>query len=320
MFAPAHFHFCVPPEYGGHRLDQVIPACCEELSRSYARKLIDIGGVHVQRRRARKCALEVAAGVEIEIFIDGRSLNPYRVDPAEIIYQDKYILALNKPSGTVMQPTPARYKGSVYEALLCHLHNPFQRHTKPELGMVQRLDCGTSGVVVFSIHKSSHKALTACFAQRNARKVYLALVVGAPDQAEGSIHSLLARNRASNKMKSVTKGGKEAITHYRVLAQVPGFTLLEVEILTGRTHQIRVHLSEAGWPIVGDTLYAGSAQVNDMAVGRAMLHAHSLEIPHPSTPGRQLQLTAPLPPDFVATLSYAGFADASISRYRSNRI
>lgn len=318
MLEPDHYRFRVPPEYAGERLDQVIPACCERLSRTYVRKLIDTGGVHVHQRRARKCALEVASGTEIEIFIDGRSLDPYRIDSAEIIYQDKYILALNKPSGVVMQPTPARYKGSVYEAMLCHLHNPFQRHIRPELGMVQRLDCDTSGVVIFSIHKSSHKALTACFTQRNARKVYLALVEGTPDKAEGSMHSLLARNRASNKMRSVAKGGKEAITHYRVLEQVSGYTLFEVEILTGRTHQIRVHLSEAGWPIVGDPLYGGSPQVNGMDVGRFMLHAHSLTIPHPCISERHLQLMAPLPTDFLATLSHTGFSDASISPYRSN--
>ncbi len=320
MLKPGCYRFRVPQECAGQRLDQVLPACRDELSRTYVRKLIDIGGVHVQKRRVRKCALTVGAGTEIEVYIDGRSLDPYRVDSAEIIYADKYILALNKPPGVVMQPTPARYKGSVYEAMLCHLHDPFQRHTRPELGMVQRLDCGTSGVVVFSIHKSSHKALTACFTRRNVRKVYLALVEGTPQKAEGSMRSLLARNRASNKMRSVAKGGKEAITHYRVLEQVTGYTLFEVEILTGRTHQIRVHLSEAGWPIVGDPLYGGSEQVNGMDVGRSMLHAHSLTISHPCVPERHLHLTAPLPADFIAILNHTGFPDAAISPYRPNSI
>ncbi len=320
MFKSGHYRFRVPSEYSGQRLDQVIPACCSELSRSYVRKLIDIGGVHVQHRRVRKCALETAAGTEIEIFIDGRALDPYRINPSEVIYQDKYILALNKPAGVVMQPTPARYKGSVYDAMLCYLQNPFQRHASPELGMVQRLDRDTSGVVVFSIHKQSHKALTECFTQRKARKVYLALVEGEPNNVEGSIHSLLARNRASNKMRSIAKGGKEALTNYRVLEKVLGFALLEVEILTGRTHQIRVHLSEIGLPIVGDTFYGGSPLINSMKVERSMLHAHSLEIPHPCIHTDKLHLNAPLPVDFLATLSQLGFTDASISRYKSNSI
>ncbi|MDD2557812.1 MAG: RluA family pseudouridine synthase [Desulfuromonadaceae bacterium] len=320
MLKPSHYRFSVPPEYTGQRLDQVIPACCENLSRTYVRKLIDIGGVHVQQRRVHKCALEVSSGVGIEVFIDGRALDLYRIKPEEIIYQDKYILVLNKPSGVVMQPTPARYKGSMYEAALCHLQNPFQRHSKPELGMVQRLDCETSGVIVFSIHKSSHKALTACFTQRTARKGYLALVAGELEEKEGRIQSLLARNRASNKMKSVAKGGKEAITDYRVLEQVPGYALLEVDILTGRTHQIRVHLSEAGYPIVGDLFYGGSPQVNSLRVGRSLLHAHSLGFPHLHMPEKQLQFAAPLPADFVATLIHAGFTDAFISQYRSNSV
>jgi 23S rRNA pseudouridine1911/1915/1917 synthase len=313
MSSPTHYHFKVPPELAHQRLDQVIAACCEELSRSCARKIIDIGGVHLQGRRARKSGLSPDPGAEIEVFIDGRDLKPYRIDPDRVIYRDKYVLVLNKPAGIPIQPTPARYKGTVYEAMLHLLHNPYQRHTKPELAMVQRLDRDTSGVVIFSLHKRSHKALTASFTERKVKKVYLALVAGKPDKSSGSIYSMLARQRASGRMKSVEKGGKEAITHYRVLAQNDTYSLLEVDILTGRTHQIRVHLSEAGFPIVGDTFYGGPATINTYAVERSMLHAYTLALEHPCDMDKPLHLNAPLPCDFNLALSHAGINYAPIS-------
>jgi 23S rRNA pseudouridine1911/1915/1917 synthase len=303
----------VSPELGGQRLDQIIALSCDDLSRTYVRKLIDIGGVHLQGRRVRKCALTPDTGAEIEIFIDGRELVPYRIGADDVIYRDKYILALNKPAGIAIQPTPARFKGTIYEALLHYLSDPNRRHIKPELAMVQRLDRDTSGVVIFSIHKHSHKNLTAAFTQRRARKVYLALVAGCPSQPEGSINSMLARHRASGRMKSVRQGGKEAVTRYRVLNRSDACSLLEVEILTGRTHQIRVHMSEAGWPIMGDTFYGGSARINDINLERAMLHASSLELPHPCDNDSSLNLSAPLPADFIAALSHAGINHASVS-------
>jgi len=313
MSSPRHYRFNVPPELSRQRLDQIITACCKDLSRTCARKLIDIGGVHLQGRRVRKCGQSLEPGAEIEVFIDGRDLDPYRIDSGSVLYRDKYVFALNKPTGIPIQPTPARYKGTVYEAMLHLLYNPYQRHNKPELAMVQRLDRDTSGVVIFSIHKRSHKALTATFTERKAKKVYLALVAGIPQKSSGSIHSILARHRASGRMKSVAKGGKEAITHYRVLEQRESYALLEVEILTGRTHQIRVHLSEAGLPIVGDTFYNGPVKLNSYCMERCMLHAYTLTLQHPCEADRSLHLKAPLPSDFKRALSYAGLNYASIS-------
>ncbi|MFO7832188.1 MAG: RluA family pseudouridine synthase [Desulfuromonadaceae bacterium] len=313
MSSSRHYHFKITSQFTRQRLDKVIAAHCEELSRTGARKVIDIGGVHLQGRRVRKCGLSLEDGAEIEVFIDGRDLEPYRIDPGHILYQDKYVLALNKPAGIPIQPTPARYKGTVYEAMLHLLYNPYQRHIKPELAMVQRLDRETSGVVVFSIHKRSHKNLTAAFTQREVKKVYLALVAGKPLESSGSFHSMLARHRASGRMKSVEKGGKEAITHYRVLEQSDHYSLLEVEILTGRTHQIRVHLSEAGFPIAGDTFYGGPPTLYGCGCERSMLHAHTLAFNHPLEADRSLNISAPLPNDFKLALSHAGISYAPIS-------
>jgi 23S rRNA pseudouridine1911/1915/1917 synthase len=313
MLNPRHYDFRVPPEIANQRLDQVIASCCDEISRTYARKLIDIGGVHLQGRRIRKCGIIPDPGSEVEVFIDGRELEPYRIDPQSVLFRDEYILALNKPAGIPIQPTPARFKGTVYDAMLHLLHNPRKRHAKPELAMVQRLDRDTSGVVIFSINKRSHKELTASFTQRKVKKVYLALVAGVPEHSEGTIRTMLARHRASGRMKSVEKGGKEAVTHYRVLSQNGSYALLEVDILTGRTHQIRVHLSEADLPIIGDTFYQGPTQIGTRSVPRSLLHAYTLEVEHPCEPGRTLCLHAPLPSDFNLALSHAGINYAPIS-------
>ena len=312
---PTHYCFNVESPQTGMRLDQVIPHCCEGVSRTLARKIIDIGGVHLQGRRVRKCASIVKPGDAVEVFIDGRDLTPYRVDAAEVLYRDKYVLALNKPAGVAVQPTPARYKGTIYAAMLEFLYDPFKRHLKPELAMVQRLDRDTSGVLVFSIHKHSHKALTQSFSQRRVGKRYLAVVEGVPPNLEGRICTQLARNRASGRMKSVEKGGREAITCYRVLQQGENCALLEVTILTGRTHQIRVHLSEAGLPIAGDSLYGGCTSMQGQQVQRTMLHAWQLEFAHPLESERTMKIQAPLPTDFSAILSHAGLNYAAISQY-----
>ncbi len=167
--------------------------------------------------------------------------------------------------------------------------------------MVQRLDRDTSGVILFSTHLQAHAPLTKAMSEGAARKSYLALVAGLPP-AEGEIHSLLARRRSDNRMKSVLHGGKEAHTRYRRLENFGCAALLEVEITTGRSHQIRVHLSEAGYPLIGDCRYGGPAAWLGRPVSRQMLHAWRLQLPHPIG-GAELQIEAPPPPDFASLLT-----------------
>ncbi|WP_155876080.1 RluA family pseudouridine synthase [Desulfuromonas sp. AOP6] len=290
------FRFVPQKEHTGQRIDQFIPVIDPSFSRSKIRKIIDIGGVHVGGRRLRKCSYPVQAGERIEVHVDGRPLEIFSLTPENIIYQDPYIVVIEKPPGVETQPTPARYKGTLYEALLRYLANPFRPQDTPELGMVQRLDRDTSGILVFSTHARSHKNLTHSFASHQVEKRYLALVSGRPEKEHGEIHSFLARRRSDNRMKSVERGGKEAITRYRVLQTISGCSLLEVEILTGRSHQIRVHLTEAGHPLLGDTRYGGLDHVESLSVGRQMLHAWKIVFPHPVY-GDVKVLEAPVPSD-----------------------
>lgn len=293
------------PEEEGMRLDQFVADRTGELSRTLVRRIVDLGGAHAGGRRVRRCSYPVRSGEEVEVHLDGLPLEPYTLTEPDVVFRDRYLLGVAKPAGVESQPTPARYKGTLYEALLRYLHDPFRPRDVPELGMVQRLDRETSGVVVFSIHRRAHRRLTEVIAGREAEKTYLALVHGAPPEAEGEIRSLLARNRASNLMRSVAKGGKEAITRYRLLERFDGASLVEVNILTGRSHQIRAHFAEAGCPLLGDERYGGPRLWAGRTVPRQMLHSRRLVLPHPVS-GERLVLEAPVPADMQALLEGHG--------------
>lgn len=282
----------------GLRLDQLLHNRIPELSRTQIRKIIDLGGVHVAGRRVRKCSLAISDGQKIELHRDRQMLEPYRISAADILFQDDYLIALNKPAGVETQPTMARYKGTLYEALQVWLKRDGRFGRKLEIGMAQRLDRDTSGVIVFSIHPRSHQKLTRQLQERTAGKEYLAMVMGIPDPPEGIYHSMLARERRSHRVKSVLKGGKEAITRYRVLKSFGGASAVKVELVTGRMHQIRAHFSENGHPLLGDTRYDGPEYFERRSYPRQCLHSRRLGLKHPVS-GTILEFTAPIPEDMI---------------------
>lgn len=296
----------------GARIDQVICENCVELSRTMLRKIIDAGGLHINGRRIRQCGVKAHAGDRVEIFIDGFQFKYFRLTDKDVIFQDKYIIIINKPALVESQPTPARYKGTLYEALLLWLQDPYRLQLKPSLGMVQRLDRETSGVMIFSTHPLAHKGLTQAFAQHQAKKKYLALVCGHLNSASGEFVSELAKNRASNKMKSVVHGGKMAVTNYTTICQFDSCSLVEVDIPTGRTHQIRVHFSEAGHPLVGDVRYGYQPSVLGIRVPRTMLHSWQLQCQHPVL-GTIMNFKAPISQDFQLVLNQLGCIDVDLS-------
>lgn len=295
----------VPCDAAGQRLDQFVAARLSGLSRSLCRQIIDLGGVHVDGRRTRKCSLPVQSGQHLEVHLDGLPLEPFSLKEGHILYRDRHILVVDKPAGVNTQPTPARYKGTLYEAVLSYLQDPFRPQLRPHLGMIQRLDRDTSGVLVFSTHPQAHKPLSEAVTQRRLTKVYLALVEGVPKSEQGEISSCLARSRRNNLMKSVAQGGRDARTLYRVLRAWEGSSLLEVRLVTGRSHQIRVHLAEAGHPLLGDTAYGGPERFAGHLVPRQMLHAYCLGLKHPVS-GAFLKFYAPVPEDMQQLLKLLG--------------
>ena len=295
------YRFTVPSECDGDPLDKIVLVQTPDISRAFLRQIVDLGGVHVEGRRIRKCSMTLCTGWKIEIYLDGLPLTPFRLSDEHIIFRDKYILVIDKPAGVDTQPTHARYKGTLYEAIKLFLQDPNRPSIRPSLGMVQRLDRGTSGAMVFSTHPLAHKGLSRCFTDRSVEKKYLALVEGNPERDKGEVRSMLARERKSNRVKSVPAGGKEAVTRFRVLERCESASLLEVDLLTGRLHQIRAHLSEEGHPLAGDSLYGGSEKLGEVMVSRQMLHAAFLSFPHPVT-DEILTFEVPMPSDMRSLL------------------
>ncbi|RLB72531.1 MAG: RluA family pseudouridine synthase [Deltaproteobacteria bacterium] len=284
------------------RLDQFLAHSSIELSRSAAKKIIDLGGVHINGRRVRSCSTSIRRGDSVEVYIDHLPLDPYRLIESDILFQDQYIIVINKPALIDTQPTHARFKGTLFEALRWHLKDPFRPQQQAEIGMVQRLDRGTSGLIVFSIHPRAHKEMTRIFLQHEVRKDYLALVHGVPDMNQGEIRSFLARSRRENRVKSVEKGGKEAITRFKIVENLINYSLLDVEILTGRSHQIRAHMAEQNCPLIGDERYGGSSLIAGMNISRPLLHAEKLAFHHPVL-NKDMDFVAPVPEDMLHVLN-----------------
>ena len=276
------------------RLDIFLHERLPEMSRGAIRGVIDLGGVHVDGRRVRKNGLQLAPGQMVEMHLDRGDREPFRLSPATIIYQDDDLLAVDKPAGIDTQPTPARYKGTMYEAVQTWLGRDRRFGRKLEIGMVQRLDRDTSGVMVFSIHPRAHGSLADQFHNRRVRKFYLALVAGIPEPAQGEFAGTLVRDRRRNRVRSIDGGGRPALTRYRVLQSRAATSLVLVELVTGRMHQIRAHFSEAGYPLLGDVRYGGPAVVDDREFTRQCLHSWVIRLSHPRS-GAAMELAAPPP-------------------------
>lgn len=302
---PGVFRYTVAPEQQGERLDLYLAGRLPALSRGLVRRLIDLGGAHLDGRRMSRCSQPVATGQKIELFVDGLPLLPFELEEQHILWRDRHLIAIDKPAGIATQPTPARYRGTLYDALRRLLLAEQKAGRQPSIGMVQRLDRDTSGVMVFSIHPAAHKGLSGLFHERLVDKVYLALVGGELSEDSGQFRSQLARRRSTNRTVSVPRGGRYAETRFRVRLRLPGASLVEIELTTGRTHQIRAHFAEAGHPLLGDSDYGGVTELAGVPLPRQMLHAHKLAFAHPVT-RQPLALHAPVATDFLAVLQRLG--------------
>lgn len=303
MPRPGAYRFTVDEKFNGMRLDQYLDEVSESFSCGLAKRIIALGGAHLTGRRVRRCSQPVSTGDRLEVFVDRQPLEAMKLDVNRILYRDEDLIVIDKPAGMATQPAPSRYQGTLYAELQNLLQEPQQSGNRPSIGMVQRLDLDTSGVMVFSIHKRAHKNMTEAFLGRDVGKLYWALVAGQPAEVSGRFSSQLAKRRSTNLVVSVQRGGKQAETLYRLLQQLDGASLVEVELLTGRSHQIRAHFSEAGMPLLGDTAYGGPQIINDLNVPRQMLHSRELSFVHPVS-GLEMNFTATPPDDFVTVLKH----------------
>ena len=302
----------VAREEEGLRLDRAIPAHVPDATRAQAKRWIEDGRVRVEDRQARpSLALRVGETVAVELPPPEPAGTPPEPIPLDIVYEDEDLVVVNKPPFLVVHPAPGHRTGTLVNALLHHCPNLSGVGGVMRPGIVHRLDRGTSGLLVVAKHDRAHRAIARQFARRSVEKRYQALVYGRPPSPL-RLESPLGRDiRDRKRISSRSPRGKTAITVATSMERLPLTTLLAVRIETGRTHQIRVHLSEAGFPVVGDTLYAGGRQSSSRAskdptslrilrlleeMNRPALHAASLSFLHPGS-GELVTFEAPLPPD-----------------------
>ena len=312
--------FQVADTEAGARLDAYLAARIEGWSRARLQRLIEDGDVLVGGRAA-KSSYKLRAGDEIEVELTPPPTSRFEPEDIaiEILHEDDELVVVNKPAGLVVHPAAGVPSGTLANALAFHFQRLPTRSGAVRPGIVHRLDKDTSGLMVVAKTESAHENLQDQFRARTVFKSYVALVHGRLKDDKGKIEEPLARDPRNRTRMSVVRGGRSALSIYRVRRRYDRFTLLDVEIKTGRTHQIRVHLSWIKHPVVGDEVYGGGrdktisdtrlrARIN--ALGRQFLHAERLGFHHPRT-NEWMSFTSQLPP------SLSDFLDELESRQKS---
>ncbi|PID40721.1 MAG: RNA pseudouridine synthase [Proteobacteria bacterium] len=309
------FAIHVDPQQAGARLDAMVADSIDNCSRSFATTLIQRGNIQVDGV-CRKPAYRVKAGQKVSGAIPSPDIPVYQAQnlALDILYEDTDIIFINKPPGMVVHPAPGHPSGTLVNALLHHCPDLAGISGTLRPGIVHRLDKNTSGVMVAAKNSRSMHSLSDQFKSRTVRKRYLALVYGLLKSDSGSIERPIGRHPTNRKrMSVVSRSSRPALTRWQVRERFKGTTLLDLDIRTGRTHQIRVHCQAIGHPVVGDPVYANRGAAKQLAVNhgpiaqrvsklqRQMLHAWKLKINHPVS-NRSMTIEAPLPDDMTTII------------------
>lgn len=281
----------------GIRLDSYLAQAFPQFSRAYLQKLIEQGYILVNQRRAK--ASRKLAGKD-RITIEFPPLpTPPQAEPIslKIVYEDSEIIVVDKPAGLTIHPAPWHPDHTLVNALLAHCPSLEGSGDLVRPGIVHRLDKDTSGLIVVAKNESARVSLINQFKGKTVTKSYLVLVKGKVFPSQGTIELPIGRDPRNRKRMTVVEEGREAITHYQVHQYLGDYSLLEVMPKTGRTHQIRVHLSAIGYPVAGDPVYG----VRSAYIGRQFIHAHRLGFCLPST-NQYLEFSSPLPEDLKQAL------------------
>ncbi len=289
--------YVIDIEHSGNRIDKALSMIDSNLSRMTVQRLINDGKILVNNKSV-KVSYKTKVGDEITIEEE----EPQKIDivaqdiPIDVLYEDKDIIVVNKPKGMVVHPANGNPDGTVVNAIMNLCGDSLSGiGGKIRPGIIHRLDKDTSGVLIVAKNDNAHVNISNQIKNRETKKYYIALVRGVIKENEATINMPIGRSKKDRKKMAVTKDGKEAITHFRVIKRYDNYTLLEIKIDTGRTHQIRVHLAEIGHPVVGDYIYSNGK--NPFGVEGQMLHAKQIEFKHPST-GEQMKIEAPVPDYF----------------------
>jgi len=287
----------------------------EGLTRSMAQRLIEIGLVTVNGE-SQKPSFKLRGGEKISVIVPP----PVPIEPEaeaiplEILYEDHDIVVVNKPAGMVVHPGAGNKSGTLVNALLGHCTDLSGISGEMRPGIVHRIDKDTSGILVAAKNDNSHHLLSNQFKEHTIKRIYLALVFGSPKADKGHIEKAIGRHPVDRKrMSGAARRGKSAVTHWHVIGRFGGLTLMQIRLETGRTHQIRVHFSEAGFPLVGDSVYGGSGRMASLQdlhlrklikeMGRQALHAKTLGLVHPSS-GKYMEFDSELPHDMASIIDY----------------
>ena len=291
-------------ETAGVRLDVYLAEKLQK-TRSAVLKAIEEGRVLLNGKTPSKAGVKISIGDVVTVDIpEPRPISAKPQDiPIDVIYEDNDIVVVNKPQGMVTHPAGGSPDGTLVNALLYRVSDLSGINGEIRPGIVHRLDKDTSGVLVVAKNDAAHLALSKQISTKKALRYYYAWGVGYLGQDEGKIEKNIARSKKDRKQMAVSDEGRHALTLFKVIDRFKGYTLVECELRTGRTHQIRVHMKSIGHPVVGDPVYG---KPSPLAPKGQLLHAHKLVLFHPVT-GEQMTFTAPVNPVFAAALEKLGF-------------
>ena len=288
-------------ESKNQRLDAFLASSLDGLTRSQATRLIESGEVAVNGRAVSK-SYKLAGGEDIAVTLpEPEPVEAVPQDiPLDVVYEDADVIVVNKPSGMVVHPAPGHPDGTLVNALLSHCAGTLSGiggALRP--GIVHRIDRDTSGLIIAAKNDAAHQYLSAQLADHTLARTYECIVVGKLREDRGTVDAPIARHPTDRKRMAVVAGGREAVTHWEVIARYPGYTHVRCRLETGRTHQIRVHMAYIGHPILGDTVYGAKKEVPGLT-GQC-LHAVGLRFLHPRT-HEVVELFCPLPEEFTRML------------------
>jgi len=288
----------------GTRLDKYVAEVLPQFSRAYIQKLITQGYILVNEQSA-KASQRLKYSDKITIKIPPPTYPTAEPIPLAIIYEDTDILVIDKPAGLVVHPSPGHTSHTLVNAILAHCPSLATSEDLTRPGIIHRLDKDTSGLMIIAKNDYARQYLVNQFKSHAVTKGYLVLVKGRPSPEQGAIEAPIGRDPHNRKRMAITETGKEASTQYKVKEYLNGYTLLEVAPRTGRTHQIRVHLSAIGYPVVGDPIYGTKRRLEAKALclKRQFIHAYRLGFRLPST-NEYREFTCPLPADLKQALKF----------------
>ncbi|MGF1540056.1 MAG: RluA family pseudouridine synthase [Pleurocapsa sp.] len=292
-------------ETNGDRLDRWLAEQLSDFSRSRVQKLIESDNVLLNDAICNRKKTKLVTGDRLKVKIPPTAkldLTPETI-PLDILYEDEHLIIINKPAGMVVHPAPGHPTGTLVHALLAHCDRLAGIGGIERPGIVHRIDKDTTGAIVIAKSDRAHQNLQSQIKAKTARREYCGIIYGSYSESEGTIDLPVGRHpidRKKNAVIPIEKGGREAVTHWKILERLGNYTLMEFLLETGRTHQIRVHCSHTGHPLVGDTLYSSNRSLKVNLCGQA-LHARKLSLQHPVS-GALIEAIAPLPAEFMKLL------------------